>query len=430
MMKIKVSKSVLHGSVSVPGSKSHTIRAIVAALLAEGKSYIRNPLVSDDTESALYAARKLGAKFKDSLDNGVLVWEIEGTGGNLSNPKDEIIYLGNSGTSLRLLTGAVATTDLKICFDGDSSLRGRPMGPLISAMSKLGAKITSSEGGKCPLTVKGPLRGGQTIVEGKSSQFVSSLLFAAPLAKKDTEIHVIKLNEKSYVDVTVDWLKFLNIDFVFEPDYSKFVIKGGQKYNSFSKTMPADFSTASFPLVASAITKSPISIKNLDFEDRQGDKELFDILEKMGMRIEIFSDEVNIRKNGILIGDKEINMNNMPDALPIMAIAACFAKGKTTLNKAPHARIKETDRIAAMAQELKKMGAKIEELNDGLVIQGTKLHSATVNGYGDHRIIMSLCIAGMALDGETIVENAGDFAVTYPGFIKDFQKLGANIEKI
>jgi 3-phosphoshikimate 1-carboxyvinyltransferase len=429
-MKIKVSQSALQGAVSVPGSKSHTIRAIIAALLAEGKSYIRNPLVSDDTESALYAARKLGAKFEDSLDNDVLVWEITGTGGNLSNPNDEIIYLGNSGTSLRLLTGAVATTDLKICFDGDSSLRGRPMGPLISAMSKLGAKITFSEGGKCPLTVKGPLRGGQTIVEGKSSQFVSALLFAAPFAKKDTEIHVIKLNEKSYIDVTVDWLKFLNIDFTYEPDYSKFVVKGGQKYKHFSKNIPADFSTAAFPLVASAITKSPISIKNLDFEDKQGDKELFDILEKMGMRIERFSDEINIRKTGILIGDREINMNNIPDALPIMAVTACFAKGKTILNKAPHVRIKETDRIAAMAKELKKMGAKIEELNDGLVIEGTKLHSAIVNGHGDHRIIMSLCIAGMALDGETIVENAGGFSVTYPGFIRDFKKLGANIEKI
>ena len=428
-MKIKVSKSGLHGSVSIPGSKSHTIRAIVVALLAEGKSYIRNPLVSDDTESALYAARKLGAKFENSLDNGVLVWEITGTGGNLSNPSDEIIFLGNSGTSLRLLTGAVATTDLKICFDGDASLRGRPMGPLISAMSKLGAKITSSEGEKCPLTVKGPLRGGQAIVEGRSSQFVSALLLAAPLAKKDTEIHVVRLNEKPYVDITVDWLKFLNINFTYHPDYSKFVIEGGQKYKSFSKTIPADFSTASFPLVASAITKSSITIKNLDFEDKQGDKELFDVLEKMGMKIERFSDEVNIKKNGILIGDKEINMNNMPDALPIMAVAACFARGKTILNKAPHARIKETDRIAAMAQELKKMGAKIEELNDGLVIEGTKLHSAIVNGHGDHRVIMSLCIAGMALDGETIVENAGDFAVTYPNFIKDSKKLGANIEK-
>jgi len=428
-MRIKVTKSVLQGAISVPGSKSHTIRAIVAALLAKGTSYIKNPLVSSDTESALYAARKLGAKFEDSLDNEVLIWRITGTGGNLSNSSDEIIFLGNSGTSLKLLTGAVATTDLKVCFDGDSSLRGRPMGPLISAMTKLGAKITFSEGGKCPLTVKGPIRGGQTIVEGKSSQFVSALLFATPLAKEDTEIHVVKLNERSYVDVTVDWLKFLNIDFTYEPDYSKFIVKGGQKYKSFSKTIPADFSTASFPLVASAITKSPIAIKNLDFEDKQGDKELFDVLEKMGMYIEKFSNEVNIRKTGILIGDREINMNNMPDALPVMAVAACFAKGETILNKAPHARIKETDRISAMAQELTKMGAKIKELNDGLVIEGTKLHSAIVNGRGDHRIIMSLCIAGMASDGETIVENAEDFTVTYPGFIRDFKQLGANIEK-
>lgn len=429
-MDLKVSKSSLHGEVVVPGSKSHTIRAIVLSLMARGTSVITNPLISEDTESALFAAKKLGAKFTDDFEDGALNWKMTGTGGKISNPNDEIIFLGNSGTSLPLLSALVSTTDLKTSFDGDSSLRGRPMAPLISSLRKLGGKVSYSDGGKCPLSVKGPILGGETIIECKSSQFLSALLLALPLAKNDTIIHVINLNERPYVDITVDWLKFLNIDFTYEEDYSLFKIKGGQSYKAFKRTIPADFSTSLFPLIATAITDSKISLKGLDFSDKQGDKVVFAIMKKMGMTVEELSNKVNVFRKDALTSDREIDMNNIPDALPIMAVASCFAKGKTILNKAPHARIKECDRISAMAQELKKMGAKISELDDGLVIEGSKLHSAVVNGHGDHRIIMALSVAGMALDGETIVENAADYSVTYPNFVRDFKELGAKIEKI
>ncbi|HBM15718.1 MAG TPA: 3-phosphoshikimate 1-carboxyvinyltransferase [Lentisphaeria bacterium] len=429
-MDLKVSKSSLSGEIVVPGSKSHTIRAIVTALMASGTSVIKNPLISDDTESALFASKKLGAKFIDTIEDGVLTWKITGTGGKITNPNDEIIFLGNSGTSMRLLAGLVATSDLKICFDGDASLRGRLMAPLLSSIRKLGGRVSYSEGGKCPLSIKGPIIGGETIVEGKSSQFLSALLFAVPLAKKDTIIHVINLNERPYVDITVDWLKSLKIKFEYEPDYSIFRVKGNQAYKAFKKTMPADFSTALFHLIAAAVTNSKISLKGLDFADNQGDKEVFEIMKKMGMTIEDLLSKVNVFRQGALIGDREIDMNNIPDAVPIMAVAGCFAKGKTILNNAPHARIKECDRITAMARELKKMGAKIEELEDGLVIEGSDLHSARVNGHGDHRVIMALAIAGMAVEGTTIVENAGDYTVTYPNFVRDFKKLGAEIERI
>jgi 3-phosphoshikimate 1-carboxyvinyltransferase len=431
-MKIKTSKSVLSGDIYIPGSKSHTVRAVVLALMADGTSTIRNPLVSDDTLSCLHAAQKLGAEFSETSENNVKIWKIKGTGGKLTNKTDEIIDLGNSGTSLRLLTGIVASSKLKVAFDGDGSLRGRPMGALISALQKLKVTINSSEGGKCPLTIKGPIKGGDTIVDGKSSQFVSSLLFAAPLAKNDTEISVHNINEKPYIGVTLSWLDFLSIDYEMKDDYSKFKIKGGQKYNAFDITIPADFSSATFALLAVAVTGGDIKIHNLDFTDKQGDKETFDYFQRLGLSIQRKLTYVRVYKKLPLIGEADFDLNSTPDALPAMAAAAAFSQGKTILSNVPHARFKETDRISAMATELKKLGAKITELDDGMEINSFKLKNSNkeLNGYNDHRIIMALAIAGMGLEGETVIDNARAISVTYPSFIKDFQNLGANIEII
>jgi 3-phosphoshikimate 1-carboxyvinyltransferase len=431
-MKIKISNSVLRGDIYIPGSKSHTVRAIIIALMAEGTSTIRNPLVSDDTMSCLHAVKKLGAKFTEITENNVLIWKITGTGGELTNKTDEIINLGNSGTSLRLLTGLVATSNLKISFDGDSSLRGRPMGAMISALKKLKVTIHSSEGGKCPLTVKGPITGGDTIIDGKSSQFVSALLFAAPLAKKNTEITVININEKPYIDMTLGWLDFMGIKYEMEKDYSKFIIKGGQKYKAFDFTIPADFSTATFALLAVAVTGGDINIHNLDFEDKQGDKKAFDYFKKLGLNIEEKLTHIRAYKRWHLIGEANFDLNSTPDTLPALAVASAFAIGKTILSNVSHARFKETDRISAMKAELEKLGAKVIELDDGLEIHSSKLKHTKkeLNGYNDHRIIMALAIAGMGLKGKTIINNAKAISVTYPSFIEDFQKLGANIEII
>ena len=431
-MKIKTSKSVLSGDIYIPGSKSHTVRAIIIALMAEGTSTIRNPLISDDTLSCLHAAQKLGAEFSEIKEDNILIWKIKGTDGKLTNKTDEIIDLGNSGTSLRLLTGLVAASDLKVSFDGDGSLRGRPMGPLISALQKLKVAVFSSEGGKCPLAVKGPIKGGDTIVDGKSSQFVSALLFAAPLAKKDTEITVININEKPYIDVTLSWLDFMNIEYEMKDDYSEFKIKGNQKYKAFDVTIPADFSTATFALLAVAVTGGDIKIYNLDFSDKQGDKKTFDYFQKLGLNIEKKLNYVRVYKRWPLIGEVDFDLNSTPDALPALAVAATFARGKTILSNVPHARFKETDRISAMTTELSKLGAIIMELEDGMKISSSELKciKKELNGYNDHRIIMALAIAGMGLEGETVIDNAGAISVTYPSFINDFQKLGANIEII
>ena len=427
-MNIKVSKSKIQGDIYIPGSKSHTIRAIAVALMAEGVSIIKNPLVADDTMSCLHAAKKLGAVVSETLKDGLLTWKIKGIDGTLVNKTDEIINLGNSGTSLRVLVGLAATSNLRTCFDGDDSLRTRPVGPLLQALTKLGVEIEASEGGRCPLDVRGPILGGETTVDGQSSQYVSSLLFATPLAKQDTEINVVNLNEKPYLEMTLDWLDFLNIKYSNRPDFSQFIVKGNQKYKAFEKVIPSDFSTATFALAAAAVTGDKLKIHGLDFEDKQGDKEVFNYLELMGMDVERYSDYTLVCCKHELRGDIEIDLNNTPDALPAMAAISCFAKGKTTLANVPHARIKETDRLSVMTTELKKLGADVTELKDGLIIEGGQpLKGTTVNGYNDHRIIMALAIAGMGAADETIIKNAGAVSVTYPSFIEDFQKIGANI---
>lgn len=425
-MKIRAAKSILAGTVSVPGSKSHTIRGVVVAMMAEGESTLRQPLVSGDTLSCLDAAKIMGAKVAELRDGGGLVWKITGVGGKLVAPA-AVIDLGNSGTSLRLLAGLAATSKGKFRFDGDHSLRGRPMQILLTALQKLGARVTAAEGGKCPLSVTGPLRGGEATVEGKSSQFISSLLFALPLAAGDSELNVVDLNERPYVEITLDWLQSQGVEFQASADLATFTIKGGQRYHAFDRAIPADFSTATFAAAGAAVTGGEVSIRNLDFADRQGDKLVFEYFERMGMKVERGAALTTVRSQGPLQG-VELDLNATPDALPAMAVAACFAEGHTALLNVPQARIKETDRIDVMTRELRALGADIEELPDGMVIKGGLLKGGgEVHGHDDHRVVMALAIAGLGLEGGVTVDSAEAAAVTYPDFVKDFQSLGGDI---
>jgi 3-phosphoshikimate 1-carboxyvinyltransferase len=419
-MDICVSKSKIAGEIAVPSSKSHTIRAVAIASMAEGKSAIINPLVSGDTLSSLNAAESFGAEIERKND----FWKIKGIGGKFRACSKKTVYLGNSGTSLRIFTGLASLADNVFSFDGDKSLRTREMRPLLSSIEELGAEIKSANG-KCPLSVRGPLKGGRTKIEGKSSQFVTSLLLATPLIKADSQIEVFKLNEKPYLEITLDWLKKQNIEIEYADDFSNFKIKGHQAYKAFESLIPADFSTATFPLVAAAITKGEVKIKNLDFNDRQGDKDVFKIMEKMGMEIKRDREWTSVKAPSKL-NPISVDLNSTPDALPALAVAACFAEGKTELLNVPQARIKETDRIACMTCELRKMGAKVEELEDGMIIHGTGyLDGTVVDGHDDHRIVMALAIAGLSSKGQTTVKGVEAASVTYPNFIRDFQKLGA-----
>ena len=422
-MKIKIRKSQLNGTISVPSSKSHTIRAIAIASIADGSSEIHNPLISEDATAALNAAKLLGADVSISEE----VWTVTGTAGILKK-RSNVIDMQNSGTSLRIFTALASTADFSITFDGDSSLRTRPMTPLISALERLSVKINSTDG-RCPLTINGPINGGKTIVEGTSSQFLTALLIALPLAENDSYVKVLNLNEVPYVEMTLDWLCREGIELEYPEDMSYFKIKGNQKYPSFTTTIPADFSTAAFPLAGAVLTQGNVIIKDLDFKDHQGDKAVFDFMSIMGADITKKPEQTEVSSNRQLSG-ANFDLNATPDALPVMSVAGALSTGTTSLENCPQARIKETDRIKCMTCELRKMGAEITELEDGMIIESSKLHGAEVESYGDHRIAMALTIAGMCASGETIINGAEAAAVTYPDFVKDFQKLNADITVI
>jgi 3-phosphoshikimate 1-carboxyvinyltransferase len=415
-------KSTLAGSVAVPGSKSHTIRAVTIAMLANGQSIITAPLVSADTLSAVSAATALGAVA--DLQEGK--WLIRGVG-PVPRPSRETIDVGNSGTTLNVMMGAAAlmTPDHAVVFTGDKQIQRRPAGPLIQALNDLGASAVCHHHNGCPpLTVRGRMTGGVTSVEARSSQYVTSLLLSCPLADGDTELQVPLLFEQMYVRMTMDWLEWQDIRFSHD-SMRRFRIPGGQCYRPFERRIPADFSTATFFFGAGALPGNDVTCHGLDMQDSQGDKAVVEYLRAMGAGVETAGGSVRIY--GRPLHGIEIDMNDTPDALPMMAVVACFAQGTTVLRNVAQARIKETDRIAVMAGELRKMGADIEEREDGLVIRESKLCGAEVDGHDDHRVVMSLALAGMNCGGRTTVHTAEAAGVTFPEFATLMTGLGGQL---
>ncbi|MBC8379110.1 MAG: 3-phosphoshikimate 1-carboxyvinyltransferase [Planctomycetes bacterium] len=424
-MILTVKKSCLSGPVSIPGSKSHTIRAIAIASLASGTSRIHNPLISSDALSAVGCYRSLGAKIDTGRDD---LWIVEGLAGRIS-PVTGNIDVGNSGTTMNVGIGScsLVDADFEIHLSGDEQIQRRPVGPILQAVNDLGANGRCLYDNGCPpLTISGTLRGGKTSVRCTSSQYLSSLLLACPLAEGDTEIDVPLLYEPDYARITLDWLGKQGIQYEMKDDLSWFRIPGGQAYKAFDLPVPADFSSATFFLCAAAILGDDILIQGLDFSDSQPDKAVVDYLKAMGADISIESDGVRVKKSELK--GIEIDMNRTPDALPAMAVTAALADGTTRLVNVPQAREKETDRIACMAAELTKLGVRTEELPDGLVVHGENgknMKPCQLAGHGDHRIVMALSIAGMALDGKTCIDTAEAVNVTFPEYVSLMTGLGA-----
>ncbi|MEN2774341.1 3-phosphoshikimate 1-carboxyvinyltransferase [Acetivibrio clariflavus] len=420
-MILKVKKSKVSGKVRIPGSKSHTIRALFLASLAEGKSIIRDPLISNDALSAVEVCKALGAKI-DFLDNNFI---LDGFSGGPCTPSD-VINVGNSGTTLRIGVTLAALGEGYSIFTGDYQVRRRPLAPLIKAINNLGAEaFSTNSNGTAPVVIRGKLKGGKTDLDSVTSQFLSSLLISSPMAENDTEIVVTRLNEIPYVDITTWWLDKQGIKYE-NHQYKSFYIKGNQKYKSFDVTIPGDFSSATFFAVLAAISGEEFILENLDVTDPQGDKAVFSILEDMGAKVTRLKDKIIIKGNGLC--GRDIDMNAIPDALPAMAVAGCFAKGETRLLNVPQARLKETDRIHVMCEQLGKMGADIQELEDGLIIRESKLKGCKVNGYDDHRIVMALAVAGLNSEGETLIDSAEAINVTFPEFVKYMNECGGDME--
>jgi len=408
--------------VSVPGSKSHTIRAVVIASLAEGESRIEEPLESADTLSAVSTYRALGAEIE--LSRGF--WRVKGTGARPRVPAD-VINVGNSGTTLRIALGSAALLEEGLAvFTGDEQIRRRPCGALAASLNDLGGSARSARGnGLAPFVVGGRLRGGKTSIEATTSQFLTSLLLCTPLADGTSEILVPVLNEKPYVEMTLEWLSGQGIEIERE-GFERFVIRGKQNFRPVRRRIPADFSSATFFLVAGALGENDVLVRGLDMDDTQGDKAVIEYLRQMGARVEVSERGIRVSAGGLRAS--RLDLNATPDALPMLAVAACFAEGETILANVPQARLKETDRISVMREELSRLGAKVRELEDGLVIEESALHGAHLDARGDHRVVMALAVAGCSIPGETIIEGAEALDVTFPQFVGTLRSLGAEVE--
>ena len=420
-MKLRISHSLgMGGTVVIPGSKSHTIRALFFASLAGGESIIRAPLLSNDAIAAVSACRAFGAEISEEPG----IFRVKGFGGQPALPTD-IVDVGNSGTTMNFAIGTAALVQGATVLTGDAQIRRRPVGPLVDALSALGAEAFSTRGdGAPPIVVRGTAKGGSCEMDAPVSQYLSSLLIHAPLFAGDTTVDMIRLLEVPYVGMTLWWLDKFGIRYENE-SYKRFKIYGGQRYAPFDETIPGDFSSATFFGVLGAISGAEIFMKNLDMSDVQGDKGVFTLLEKMGAQVTVEPDGVGIK--GAPLRGIEMDLDPMPDAICAMAVAGCFAEGETRIVNVPQARLKETDRIAVMAAELKKMGADIEELSDGLVVRKSTLHGAAVDGHHDHRVIMALAVAGLLAEGKTEIAGAEAVSVTFPDFPKLIGACGGNI---
>jgi len=421
-MKFVSERSVLRGEVLIPPSKSHTVRAITLSTLAHGKSTIRHPLVSSDCLAAVGAGRLFGATI--FLGD---VWEVEGVNGAPGIPEN-VVDVKNSGTALYFFMGTAALARGATVLTGDEQIVKRPAQPLITALSDLGAEVFSTRNnGLPPVVVRGPAKGGKTCVGGLVSQYVSSLLIHCPLMEKDSKLEVLDLHERPYVQMTLGWLDRHGIRYEASDDLAHIKIGGGQSYQGLDVTVPGDFSSGTFFLVAGSIGEADITLLGLDMNDAQGDKEVVTYLQEMGARIS--QEKGRIRVRGGALKGREFDLGDTPDALPAMAVAGCFAEGKTILRNAANARLKETDRIAVMARELGALGAKVEELPDGLVIHQSKLRGRPVCGHRDHRVVMALAVAGTAIPGHLEVDGAEAVQVTVPNFLELMKGLGANMRE-
>jgi 3-phosphoshikimate 1-carboxyvinyltransferase len=325
-------------------------------------------------------------------------------------------------------SAALAPPGQAITFTGDEQIQTRPVGPLMDALSDLGAGCRSlKNNGKAPIEIKGKIKGGKTTIASSTSQYLSSLLLCTPLAPQDSQIDVTLLNEPGYVQMTLDWLDKQQIEYENQ-HFKKFNIKGNQSYKAFNDKIPADFSSATFFLCAAAMSAENVTLLGLDFTDSQPDKVVVDYLKAMGANINIDPDSVTVK--AAKLKGAEIDMNKTPDALPAMAVTAAFAEGTTKLLNVAQARSKETDRIKCMAQELKKLDIDVEELPDGLIIHGSKPESAELHGWADHRIVMALSLAGMNLDDKCSIDTAEAISVTFPNYIELMKGIGANMEII
>jgi len=428
-LRVRITPSSVTGVVSAPPSKSYTHRAVILASLAEGETEIENPLISDDTLYTVDACRSLGADIKP--DGNTL--RVIGTGGQIKFASDkERIFVGNSGSTTRMVASMAALSQTRVVLDGDTRLRQRPVGDLLSALKSLGARARSLGNNGCPpIEIKGGrLTGGEVIIPGLvSSQYITSLLMIAPYVEGEMRIKVVGgLHSKPYIDITLDIMRAFGVD-VTNHDYKEFLVKGGQKYRSRHYQIEGDYSSAAYFLATGAIGGRPVSITSLKADSVQGDRYLLSILSEMGCRIDYQEGQVSICRDKELKG-VTIDMGNYPDIVQTVAIVAAYAGGKTEITNIGHLKFKETDRINNTAVELGKMGIRTKVTENTMVVYGGKTKGAEIDAHNDHRMAMSFAVAALFADGDSIINGAEAVTKSYPQFFAELAKLGAKIEEL
>jgi len=427
-MDATLSPSTLAGRVRAPPSKSYTHRAVLAAGYGAGAT-VHDPLVSADTRATMRAVDAYGGAVDRSADDTELA--VEGFDGEPEVPAD-VLDCANSGTTMRLTTATAALADGLVVLTGDESLCSRPQGPLLDAVGQLGGRAESTRGnGQAPLVVGGPVDGGRVHIPGDvSSQFVTALLMAGAVTPEGIDVELeTELKSAPYVDVTVEVLSAFGVDAAETPEGYR--VDGGQSYRPPGDEyhVPGDFSSMSYLLAAGALAAPDGLVVEGAHPSAQGDAAIVDVIERMGADVDWDRDAGEIRVRRSSLSGVEVSVADTPDLLPTVAVLGAAADGTTSITDCEHVRYKETDRVGAMADSLKAMGAAVLEERDRLTVRGstTDLRGATLAGRGDHRIIMALAVAGLVADGETTVTGAGHVDVSFPHFFDVLQSLGAAV---
>jgi 3-phosphoshikimate 1-carboxyvinyltransferase len=429
MAKEIIPVKTVEGTIQAPPSKAHTLRAIIIASLAKGKSVIKNGLIAEDQEYAIKAMKQLGAQINVDRDKNVI--EVIGVEGKPIAPK-ETIFIGNSGLTARFLVSAagLAEGEQYITIDGTERMRtGRTMQDLLDALAPLGVKAVSLNNNGCPpirIKTNSFLGGITTLAGDKSSQYFSSILIASPYAAQDVEIQTIgHLSSKPYIDVTIQSMKEFGVE-TENNNYESFFVRAGQKYVGKEMLIEGDYSNAAYFFSAAAIMKGRVTVTNLEKESKQGDKFFVLALKKMGCKIKWNKNSITLDATGVeLKGLGETDMNDYPDIVMPLAVVASFAEGETKITNIEHLRIKESDRITVTADSLKQLGVEADAGKDYLLIKGHSgkgMHGAGIDSSNDHRIAMSFTIAGLKIPGVKIInERAVD--KSYPNFYEELEKI-------
>jgi len=419
-MKCRVEKSEIDGEIECPPNKSYTHRAIFIASLAIEKSIIKNALRSEDINATIDACKNFGVEI-DSIGNDITI-----TSASELKIKRDIIDAANSGTTIRIAAAIASLADDKITLTGDSSLKKRPMQPLLDALESLGAQCSSSNGNP-PISIKGRMKGGKVKIPGNmSSQFISALMITAPKLQDGLIINIDgKLVSKPYIDATITTMKKFGADVEIITPYKKYIIPE-QNYKSTTLTIPSDFSSLALLLAAAVLLGENITIKASTGSMPQADEAIIDILEIMGVVITLNKNIIKIKSPKKLDGGK-FDLSDSPDLVPAIAILALKSSKPIEIFNVEHVRYKETDRLSIIARELSKLGINVEEKKDGLTLSNSgNVNSADLNSENDHRLFMAFCIAGLYI-GDCTISDPESVEISYPNFISEMKRIGCKI---